>query len=162
LTPKVSQAERADLRMKAYAEQGIHPGALPNSGVLALHNSIATPALLPDGSVAPESVSDVLAGRNAIVDAPALSARTAKAFGEIEAITGGEPLEVGTGLRPEIPGSPAPAEPTPQDDHEGVDASEIPGSPAAPQDDHGGADAEPTAQDGDEAAESETGEEEAK
>ena len=36
---------------KRQARTGAHPGPLPNSGVLALHNSIATPALLPDGSV---------------------------------------------------------------------------------------------------------------
>jgi NADH-quinone oxidoreductase subunit J len=135
LVPKMSQPERADQRMKAYAEQGVHPGALPNSGVLALHNSIATPALLPDGTVAPESVSAVLDGRNAIVDASALSARTAQAFGVIEAITSGEPLEVGTGLRPEIPGSPAPAEPTPQDEAEGAEPPSREDDEAAQSDD---------------------------
>ena len=84
--PKLGQAELAEARMKAYAETGAHPGTLPNSGVLARHNSIATPALLPDGSVAEESVSKVLASRGAIVDAPALSQTTAAAFEAIERV----------------------------------------------------------------------------
>ena len=72
--------------MKAYAETGAHPGSLPNSGVLARHNSIATPALLPDGSISPESVSQVLASRGAIVDAPALSQATRASFEAIERV----------------------------------------------------------------------------
>ena len=84
--PKPGQAELAAARMKAYAEDGTHPGSLPNSGVLARHNSIATPALLPDGSIAPESVSQTLAGRGVIVDAPALSGATAETFRAIERV----------------------------------------------------------------------------
>ena len=33
------------------------PSPLPGPGVFATSNSVATPALLPDGSVAPESLS---------------------------------------------------------------------------------------------------------
>ena len=36
------------------------PQPLPGPGVYASHNSIATPALLPDGSVAPESISELV------------------------------------------------------------------------------------------------------
>jgi NADH-quinone oxidoreductase subunit J len=36
------------------------PQPLPGPGVFATHDSIATPALLPDGSVAPESVSRLI------------------------------------------------------------------------------------------------------
>jgi NADH-quinone oxidoreductase subunit J len=36
------------------------PQPLPGPGVFATHNSVATPALLPDGSVAPESVTDLV------------------------------------------------------------------------------------------------------
>ncbi len=81
-----TQAELAAERIKAYAERGEHPGALPNSGVLARHNSIATPALLPDGSVSPESVSPTLAGRGVIVDSPQLSEVTAETFRAIERV----------------------------------------------------------------------------
>ena len=84
--PKPGQAELAEARMKAYAETGAHPGSLPNSGVLARHNSIATPALLPDGSIAEQSVSQVLASRGAIVDAPALSQTTQATFAAVERV----------------------------------------------------------------------------
>ncbi|MEA5118154.1 MAG: NADH-quinone oxidoreductase subunit J [Propionicimonas sp.] len=84
--PVPGQAERAEARMKDYATKGTHPGSLPNSGVLARNNSIATPALLPDGSVAPESISQTLAGRSAVVDAPALSSQTAETFHAIERV----------------------------------------------------------------------------
>ena len=63
---KVGQAERAAQRLEAYATAGADPGPRPNSGVFARHNSIATPALLPDGSVALDSVSQVLAERVAL------------------------------------------------------------------------------------------------
>ena len=36
------------------------PQPLPGPGVFAVHDSVATPALLPDGSVAPESVSKLV------------------------------------------------------------------------------------------------------
>lgn len=80
MRPKAGQRELAARRMRAYAESGVHPGSLPNSGVLAQHNSIATPALLPDGSVSEQSVSTALSARGVIVDAPALSRATAAAF----------------------------------------------------------------------------------
>ncbi|MGC3993977.1 MAG: NADH-quinone oxidoreductase subunit J [Propionicimonas sp.] len=81
--PKPTQRELADERMREYAENGAHPGSLPNSGVLAQHNSIATPALLPDGSVSDASVSPTLAMRGVIVDAPALSRSTAAVFEQV-------------------------------------------------------------------------------
>jgi NADH-quinone oxidoreductase subunit J len=60
---KMGQRERAAQRLEAFVEAGTHPGPQPNSGVFARHNSIATPALLPDGSVAQDSVSEILASR---------------------------------------------------------------------------------------------------
>jgi NADH-quinone oxidoreductase subunit J len=36
------------------------PSPLPGPGVFATANSVATPALLPDGSIAPESLSDII------------------------------------------------------------------------------------------------------
>ena len=70
--------------MVDYAATGAHPGSLPNSGVIALHNGIATPALLPDGSVSEASISAALARRGVIIDSPALSRATAEAFAAIE------------------------------------------------------------------------------
>jgi NADH-quinone oxidoreductase subunit J len=60
---KIGQKERAEERLQAFTSSGKHPGPKPNSGVFARHNSIATPALLPDGSVAENSVSEILASR---------------------------------------------------------------------------------------------------
>jgi NADH-quinone oxidoreductase subunit J len=88
--PKPTQRELAAERMREYAEAGAHPGSLPNSGVLARHNSIATPALLPDGTVSEASVSKTLAGRGVILDAPALSRTTAEAFEAIEGVNAEE------------------------------------------------------------------------
>jgi NADH-quinone oxidoreductase subunit J len=66
LTKKKTQREFAEERIRKYAEQGIHPGPLPTPGVLARHNAVDTPALLPDGSIAPTSVSRVLQARGTV------------------------------------------------------------------------------------------------
>jgi NADH-quinone oxidoreductase subunit J len=67
LTPKKTQRDVAAERMRKYAEQGVHPGPLPTPGVLARHNAVDTPALLPDGSIAPTSVSRVLQARGTVL-----------------------------------------------------------------------------------------------
>lgn len=69
LTPKQTQADLAAQRLKAYAETGAHLGPLPPPGVYARHNAVDTPALLPDGSPAPASVSRVLAARGTMQSA---------------------------------------------------------------------------------------------
>lgn len=86
LTKKKGQKEQAAERMEAYKQTGAHPGTLPNSGVLSTNNSIATPALLPDGSVAESSVSATLIHRGEIVDSPEATALTAKNFEAIESV----------------------------------------------------------------------------
>ncbi|MDQ4009809.1 MAG: NADH-quinone oxidoreductase subunit J [Actinomycetota bacterium] len=50
-----TQQERVEARIR-----GTRPSPLPGPGVFATANSVATPALLPDGSVAPESLSELL------------------------------------------------------------------------------------------------------
>jgi NADH-quinone oxidoreductase subunit J len=67
LTAKRTQREAAAERIRRYAEQGVHPGPLPTPGVLARHNAVDTPALLPDGSIAPTSVSKVLQARGTVL-----------------------------------------------------------------------------------------------
>lgn len=52
---KPSQRERVTARL-----QGGRISPLPGPGVFATANSVAVPALLPDGSVAPESMSEIL------------------------------------------------------------------------------------------------------
>jgi NADH-quinone oxidoreductase subunit J len=67
LTKKKTQRELAAERIRRYAEQGVHPGPLPTPGVLARHNAVDTPALLPDGSIEPTSVSRVLRARGRVL-----------------------------------------------------------------------------------------------
>ena len=66
LTPKLGQADHVAQRMRDYAEKGMHLGPLPPPGTFARHNAVDTPALLPDGSPAPTSVSRVLAARGTV------------------------------------------------------------------------------------------------
>ena len=56
LEPRPSQRELSEQRFR----DGSYPGPLPPPGVYARHNAVDTPALLPDGSVAEESVPLVL------------------------------------------------------------------------------------------------------
>ena len=60
LSPKPTQRDLAEQRMRDWAEHGKPLGPLPTPGVYARHNAVDTPALLPDGSVAETSVSRVL------------------------------------------------------------------------------------------------------
>jgi NADH-quinone oxidoreductase subunit J len=73
IEPKEGQADRAARRVREYAETGKHLGPLPAPGVFARHNAVDTPALLPDGSASPDSVSRVLAARGTVRSAPALA-----------------------------------------------------------------------------------------
>jgi NADH-quinone oxidoreductase subunit J len=52
---KKTQRELVEERFR-----GPRPGSLPGPGVFATANSVATPALLPDGSVAAESLSELI------------------------------------------------------------------------------------------------------
>ena len=71
LTPKPTQRSLAAQRVQDYAEKGTHLGPLPSPGVYARHNAVDTPALLPDGTPAPTSVSRVLTARGVVRSAPA-------------------------------------------------------------------------------------------
>lgn len=90
---KSGQKELAAARMKAYADAGTHPGSLPNSGVFATSNSIATPALLPDGSISEESISKTLTERGAQNDSTQLRQLTADTFAGAERVRGEEDEE---------------------------------------------------------------------
>lgn len=59
LTPKKSQGDMA----KELFAKGDYRGPLPPPGVFARHNAVDTPALLPDGSVAPSSLPDAIVAR---------------------------------------------------------------------------------------------------
>jgi NADH-quinone oxidoreductase subunit J len=68
LTPKLSQRDVVGQRMRDYADRGTHPGPLPAPGTFARHNSVDTPALLPDGSVSQLSISRVMRARGTVRD----------------------------------------------------------------------------------------------
>lgn len=57
---------------------------LPGPGVYATGNSVAVPAVLPDGSIAPESIS-------AIIDATPAEAADVEPHADAHALTGGRP-----------------------------------------------------------------------
>lgn len=54
---KPSQRDLVEARFRGQYER---PSPKPGPGVFATQNSVATPALLPDGSVAPESLSELI------------------------------------------------------------------------------------------------------
>ena len=60
---KQSQRELVEARFRGEYER---PSPKPGPGVFATANSIATPALLPDGSVAPESLSRLIESTSAL------------------------------------------------------------------------------------------------
>jgi NADH-quinone oxidoreductase subunit J len=59
---KRNQKELVVARFRGEYER---PSPLPGPGVFATANSVATPALLPDGSVAPESLSALIESTSA-------------------------------------------------------------------------------------------------
>ncbi|GEM_PF-164157 len=67
LRPKATQKQQAAYRIKRFATDGVSPAPLTGSGNYARHNSNDYPALLPDGSVDPTSISPTLAVRGAAI-----------------------------------------------------------------------------------------------
>lgn len=59
---KPSQRQLVEARFRGQYER---PSPKPGPGVFATDHSVATPALLPDGSVAPESLSDLIESTSA-------------------------------------------------------------------------------------------------
>jgi NADH-quinone oxidoreductase subunit J len=68
LSPKPTQRDLVLQRMRDYASDGIHPGPLPTPGTFARHNSVDTPALLPDGTTSELSISRVMRARGTVRD----------------------------------------------------------------------------------------------
>lgn len=83
LTPKLTQAQTAQQRMRDYADHGAHLGPLPPPGVFARHNAVDTPALLPDGTPSEASISRVLAARGSVNHAPGSA-------GDVQRLGGGD------------------------------------------------------------------------
>ena len=91
LKPKEGQRAMAARRMQEYGTSGRHLGPLPSPGVYARHNAVDTPALLPDGTPATDSVSRVLAARGTVRSAPALGdvEDVQRTLGDVGGISGG-------------------------------------------------------------------------
>jgi NADH-quinone oxidoreductase subunit J len=81
LTPKPSQRDVVLQRMRDYGDRGLHPGPLPAPGTFARHNSVDTPALLPDGTPSQLSISRVMRARGTVRDI----AGDRRAIAEVEA-----------------------------------------------------------------------------
>jgi NADH-quinone oxidoreductase subunit J len=79
LTPKPTQKDVMLQRMRDYADRGVHPGPLPNPGAFARHNSVDTPALLPDGNPSELSISRVMRARGTVRDVSAETALVRRA-----------------------------------------------------------------------------------
>lgn len=84
LVPKETQADLAAQRMRDYAEHGKHLGPLPAPGVFARHNAVDTPALLPDGSPEPTSISRVLTARGSTLTPPGSATQVERIGGSDE------------------------------------------------------------------------------
>ncbi len=109
---KPNQRELVQARLRGEHDR---PSPLPGPGVFATANSVATPALLPDGSVAPESVSELIQPR----DRSSLLADEASVAGSLP----------GPNARALVP-PPAPV-PTPDADAAETDAVDVNGTDAA-------------------------------
>lgn len=114
LHARKTQMDVANEKMVAYAEHGIHPGALPNSGVFAESNSSTNPALTVGGEPVEESVSRILRIRGQARTVGEISPKTveriARASETSPALDG--PTTFGAIGQVGLPGMPGDARPT--------------------------------------------------
>lgn len=87
--PKLSQREMAIARFKS---DRLQKSSLPAAGTYARHNAVDTPALLPDGTMAENSVPKPLAARGSLrpADLGDLAEVEALAAGEAVVVEGGD------------------------------------------------------------------------
>ncbi len=90
LSPKQTQRDLALERMRNYADRGVHPGPLPAPGTFARHNSVDTPALLPDGTPSQLSISRVMRARGTVRDVEADRAAIASVDADTKTVRGGD------------------------------------------------------------------------
>ncbi len=90
LSPKQTQRDLVLERMRSYADRGVHPGPLPAPGTFARHNSVDTPALLPDGTPSQLSISRVMRARGTVRDVEADRAAIARVDAETKTVRGGD------------------------------------------------------------------------
>jgi NADH-quinone oxidoreductase subunit J len=65
-TPRPTQREQSTNRFRSNSLAGA--AGLPGPGVFARHNAVDVPALLPDGTPAPSSISATLKARGDVID----------------------------------------------------------------------------------------------
>jgi NADH-quinone oxidoreductase subunit J len=99
-TPKASQADMSKARLLRFSAGGPLPGNTPPAGTYARHNAVDTPALLPDGSVAPESIPTPLTDRGAVRSVPKEAPTEAKEVFEGHAVALGQQEGTGDGGEP--------------------------------------------------------------
>lgn len=125
LTKRKTQMDVAEEKMKAYAEQGVHPGALPNSGVFAESNSSTNPALTAGGKPVEDSVSRILRIRGQARTVGEISPKTveriARASETSPALDG--PTTFGAIGQVGLPGMPGAARPLAPTQSTGVDTT---------------------------------------
>jgi len=87
--PRQTQRELSIARFKSPTA---YKGSLPAAGTYARHNAVDTPALLPDGTMAANSVPKPLAARGSLrpVDTADQAEVEALAKGEAVVVEGGE------------------------------------------------------------------------
>jgi NADH-quinone oxidoreductase subunit J len=95
IRPRKSQAELSTERFAP----GRHPVNKPSPGVYARNNAVSMPALLPDGSTAPESVPGPLRVRGDAGEADLLALDEAEHLAHHEAITVEDTTGAGPGGR---------------------------------------------------------------
>jgi NADH-quinone oxidoreductase subunit J len=95
ITPRKSQAQRS---VERFAADAGHPGNKPTPGVYARNNAVDMPALLPDGSIAEESIPTPLRVRGDAQDVDLL------ALDEAEHLEGHDSLTVEETLAAADPG----------------------------------------------------------
>ncbi|MDO4899326.1 NADH-quinone oxidoreductase subunit J [Actinomyces sp.] len=106
--PRMTQRDRVEAKMRAYAETGAHPGQKPMPGVYAATNTVAAPALAASGQAVEESVPRVLRVRGQDLELSEVSPEMGAAQ-RSGRITDRENASVGRSGMPAMPGAPAPA-----------------------------------------------------
>jgi NADH-quinone oxidoreductase subunit J len=111
LKPKERQRDQLERKMREYAATGASMAPLPSSGVYARGNSVDLPALRPDGTVEPTSISKTLADRGlAVYDVESLRTPVIQAHLEISAAQN-EVGDIPAIPVPDLPPSVAPKQP---------------------------------------------------
>ncbi|WP_103063867.1 NADH-quinone oxidoreductase subunit J [Actinomyces qiguomingii] len=105
--PRLTQRDRVEAKMRAYAEAGVHPGQKPMPGVYAATNTAAAPALAASGQALEDSVPRVLRVRGQDLELSDVSPEM-DAAQRAGRITSRADATVGRSGMPSMPGAPAP------------------------------------------------------